>query len=239
MGRGTPSKTVTFRLPDTLANPRDKNFRLPVYISSGEEDATEISNVSATISFNASLFNPREVANGGIISEKINDDKKTLRFMMDEPVAVTTDESVMTELSGSALLGNSRTMTLEWVGVDFDHSGDVSSIALIDGSFEIEICEEGGPRLLEFGAETKLSIAPNPASGRTEIDIYAAETGHYDLRIVNICGKSHKLATWDKTPDHHPERVIEFNSGSFSSGVYSLILKTPTEFIVKAIVIVK
>ncbi|MFP4527606.1 MAG: choice-of-anchor D domain-containing protein [Candidatus Kapaibacterium sp.] len=241
MGRGRPAKTLTFILPEVVADPRDKNFPVPIFVRSDSDESTEISNISATISIeNGSLYNPKDMTGGNIFAMgRTLGERLVVEFKVNGPTTVAGDSTILAVINGSAMLGSSTSTTMTWLAAEFEHGGDIYMSDFEDGKFSIEVCEQGGPRLLDYVTLSKLAISPNPVAGTADIDINAAETGNYELRLVNICGMNLLLDSWHKSLNDPSERRYVLNSAEFSSGVYSLILKTPTEFVVKQIIVVK
>jgi hypothetical protein len=100
----------------------------------------------------------------------------------------------------------------------------------------------GGPRLLNnpngFGLRV---VSPNPASDRITVTARSAEVGETRLEIYSTAGELVHSVTWD-TGDNFPgmteERDIELPR-SLPSGVYQIVLRSPSWSDAQTLIITK
>jgi hypothetical protein len=110
---------------------------------------------------------------------------------------------------------------------------------MIDGSFEIQICRRGQERLLRHGSPITMSVSPNPADEFLSVDIAVLETGNYKIELMGLAGNEMKIKEWDVKLDSDKDYHFNFELGNISSGLYYLILKSPTNRLVVPVIVVK
>jgi hypothetical protein len=175
--------------------------------------------ISFTLRYNATLLDPLKQPGG-----RIENGLRLIDYKL--PFEVTQD-SILTEIFFRAALGNDSVTTLEILdpvstnrGYDFDSS---------NGSFKLlDLCREGGVRLLHSSGEPSgiVSIEPNPASEKAEIKLNLIEKGRTLLKLSDNIGNNVLfLAEWQNETG---EKSIELDISGLSSGLYYLILQTPS-----------
>ena len=87
--------------------------------------------------------------------------------------------------------------------------------------------EQGGWKLYQSaGRLTLLPVIPNPAIGLTQIVYETIEPGMTQLSVSDPIGRRVLMLVDEMTS---PRRnVLSFDAGELSSGVYFLVLQTPT-----------
>lgn len=243
-GNGGTTKKIQLRLPEVVVEPDIDDYKLPVYarlIKEGnEEDLSGFKIDSLQISFNRTLFYPVDVSNGKIIENftLLNDRFITLEI---DDISLTENESVLTEITGYTMLGNVKSTPIDFSKAPAHSSPDiVSEIYYLDGSgkMDIEICEEGGDRLLNVLPSDATIIAnPNPASDVVNIEILPLEQGNHYLKLSDINGNIKELNNWNVTNNDKIEFM--YNSSDLSSGMYYLILQSPNRIYKLPVFIVK
>lgn len=166
------------------------------------------------------------------------DDKKvTAQTMLGEDLEIVFQENISahsnyvfnSSLSFYAGLGK-RTRTditltaLQINGIDYM----VDTLEITDGCACIEVCNEGGARLVNPENETTIaSISPNPAESNFSIEINLIEIGQTELYLLDILGRPVKTLLSEDI-NETGERILSFGTPGLQSGLYSLMLKTPT-----------
>ncbi|MFN8359274.1 MAG: SBBP repeat-containing protein [Candidatus Kapaibacterium sp.] len=113
-----------------------------------------------------------------------------------------------------------------------------AQVTTVDGEFKLTgICTDGGVRLFKPGS-TLLTVAtePNPASDVLTITVTAAEAGVHKVYITNTLGaKESEIYSGEITGT----QVIASSLRDIPTGVYFLCVQSPTELVVRRIVIAK
>ncbi len=229
-GEGGVTKKVELSIPDLFTTPDVSDYQIPIYgtlINEGDPEPLEGFNIDTIeISYNRTLFYPVDVTRGEILANFVNDDIRIIQITV--PDISITDSTVITEIVGYTMLGNSVRTPLDILYASHSQPELVSEILYLDGSgsLNIEICEEGGDRLLDVITPGEpLSVSPNPASDNISINMNLFETGNHKLEISDINGKTKVIDEWYQ----HNSGMIELNytTSELSSGMYYLILKSP------------
>lgn len=101
-----------------------------------------------------------------------------------------------------------------------------------------DLCRAGGNRLYLDGESFSLSeVKPNPVSGIARIDFSASEVGFLSLEIRSVSGR--KVADLFAEDVEPGEYFVEFDAAKFPSGVYSVILRGPTQIEARRMIIAK
>jgi len=249
-GTVSPAAKLVLSIPTNLiADPRDRNFKIPVY---AELDRSEldpnfpirtVALEQLSLEFNGSLFYPTAVSRGNINASSIN----TLTGKRELQIAVpgidieelSDTPIVLFEIEGMAMLGNATATDIEIMLALAGPEQLISEVEYTGGRLEIEICEEGGDRLLNFDQTFAVEINPNPASDRLEIEIVQLELGQYTLDIYDITGMKIRSITWQNLELGSAGKAFEINTADYPTGVYYISVKSPSEVIAKPLLIVK
>jgi hypothetical protein len=78
---------------------------------------------------------------------------------------------------------------------------------------------------------------PNPAAGQTTIRYETAESGQTELLLYDLFGR--RLEYLDRGFRSRGEYEIQFNSGKYPIGTYYIILRTPTDWRLKKMIIMR
>ncbi|MFC2131787.1 T9SS type A sorting domain-containing protein, partial [Bacteroidota bacterium] len=159
-------------------------------------------------------------------------------LVTDEQPAKFRNNSLLLDHIAIATLGRKECTNLiienfRWI------DDPVLAIRLNDSIFCTETCEAGGTRLLkrkESGAGIQ-SIAPNPANEQIEISYSILDEKHTKLYITDIFGREVvKIQEGNLKSGKYTDFV---DTKDIPSGMYMIILRTPTEMIKDKIYIVK
>ncbi len=210
----------------------------------GQQDLTLIDDMTATFRIEPPLFYPQQATPASGVqalqprldTNNINKSQSTRRVVlkmngvvmprnpsMRVPVAIIKGLPILSNTTGSALVLES----VEWAkGANSPYKTE----SLRDGSFTMSVCLEGGSsRLVTTATVTRLvSMRPNPATEDVELSLNLPETGEYSVQLVTILGERTILQSWHKHGDEPNELETRVNLSRFPSGVYHLVLTTPS-----------
>jgi len=191
---------------------------LPLMLKSSENLITgnEPRQFEAIIRFNSTILFPLTPNDGGIIVD--NDSVITVSG------SILSTSGIMKNLLYKAALGNAECCslvidTLIWKNYDVITERQNGVFCLTN------LCKEGGTRLVSSKEATTLSIFPNPAGNILNIELQTIESGVTSLYISDALGKLRKEVFFNDKPGKYE---IEQNLSDLNSGVYMLVLQTPT-----------
>ncbi|MBI5325769.1 MAG: choice-of-anchor D domain-containing protein [Ignavibacteriae bacterium] len=239
-GNGSPAKSMTVWLPHLKDIPPDlEGYTIPIYGRlDNPADSIDCCTFTAEIGFDSTLFYPVSMINGNILS--ITRDKKYYVLKIEVfGINLSKNDSLIAEIIGYPLLGDTTYTDLRWYSFDLFGGEPVNLPVLLDGSFEIQICREGQDRLLRKGSPLTLSVNPNPADGYLSVDITVLETGNYKLELTGLTGDASLLKEWNVNMTSYKETHLNLELNSISSGMYYLILKSPTRQVLVPVMIIK
>jgi hypothetical protein len=179
-------------------------------------------------------------ASGGrIISNTVaGADRLVTVEITNDPMVVAPD--TLGFLDVTVALGDTI-MTAVTIDTLFFTNGDASvAVTTNDGFFTlVGYCTAGGNRLVKITGTAKItSITPNPASPITEIIFETIESGATTLAIFDAAGS--RVATLvDNEPMPTQAHIVTWDAGRLASGVYYVVLQTPTERITQRVVVVR
>ncbi|MFA6571212.1 MAG: hypothetical protein WCT77_08240, partial [Bacteroidota bacterium] len=239
-GSGMPLQQVSLRLPVIdLVEPNLSNYHIPVYGTVENAGASiNAGSFQTTIVFTNDLFFPVSLTKGSITSiAKINRER---RLTIDVPnVSLNNTESVITEIIGYTMLGDTVKTDLQWKDFLWTSTGNFAQPGFENGSMTIKICDRGQPRLITTKPGTVLSIVPNPVEGEFEASVSAYEAGEYRLIISDLNGNSRELKKWNVGMNDPILFKFNFSSVDITGGFYILQLKTPTRVYSEKMMILK
>jgi hypothetical protein len=228
-GTGIPGGTSFIWIPDTLVSPSLTDFRLPVYgiVPDVSELAVNENQLTLQVQWNLRLFTPFSVSRGTIIDTAINGDIGTFTIVIDD-APLSADTTLLTEIVGATLLGNVKMtdvtiLDAQWQG----GSPVVDEPDLGSGSLSIEICIEGGDRLLQVNPTFRVQAYPNPVTSYVTVEIESADVGKYELLLVSARGNVTRLKSWYKSLNENSLHESTIPMNTIAQGQYSLVLITP------------
>lgn len=240
LGEGMPQGIVKLWLPDTLVKPDIDDFRLPVYGINQTPQNTGMNGLTlrAVISFDASLLHTTGISNGQITRDEISGRTRTIEFNA-ENISIDTVQTVVTEIIGSTLLGEVDSTSLVWEEIEWQPDAAISDSPYEDGFLEIIICREAGDRLITWKNPLEFFIIPNPAGDRINLEVQVLETGRHTIDLMDIQGRTKRLAEWNADDPDKREYEFSFQTGMISAGVYYLKLNSQSRTVVKPLFIIK
>jgi WD40 repeat protein len=152
-------------------------------------------------------------------------------------LTITPNDTVLTTLQFKVALGDDSVTSM--------HIANPSSNSLKvtaseqDGMFTLlNICDQGGPRLVNPNDSTALAIiSPNPTNRGIIIDLNIAEVGNTRLLLMDCLGRVVKTLVDGPQPLGVQQFIIE--AGQVSTGKYFLLLQTPTQHKIQQVEVVR
>ena len=137
----------------------------------------------------------------------------------------------------AACLGNAESTPLILSNVEtIDGNAD---IMISEGVFKLlDLCYEGGVRLINPASSLINSVSPNPAESAVTIDFQLSEKGRTEIQIVNYMGEVITRRVYHEVTNFGNFKEI-FDLSKFSSGYYNIFIKTPTMLESKGFVIIR
>jgi hypothetical protein len=233
-GTGINPVRASLKLPIIQdADPSLKNYRIPVTLTvqNISSVATQTDTLLCRVSFDATQFYPKAISEGELQSIQLVGNKRIVEFIMPSIIIQNQQNVVLTEIIGDLLLGQNEIAPIEfetvsWTGVGLD--------SIIDGVLDLSICQAGGQRLLLGTSLLSVIIHPNPTSSEVEIDIVPREVGLHTIAIFDVTGVA-------ITPTYPFESLLQlsgvskhkstFDVSKFSTGVYRIVIQTPTQLV--------
>lgn len=239
-GRGVAQLDLSGYWEDISAAP-GQEVLLPLRVDRDLTPAA-ITGYSITLGFNRTLLRPTGIILDGTLSQGWT----TIISKM-EPGVVEFTAGGATPLRGSgivayvaarATLGDSAS-TLIASPSSAQLTGLSTALSIAPGLFRLrDVCEEGGVRLVRStgGFGIKL-VAPQPATGETEVTIGTVEDGSVLVRLLDARGSVVETLVKESLP--HGEHRLRLSAGWITAGVYFLELRTPTQTDRRAIIIAR
>ncbi len=241
-GEGLPAASAKVWAPKVKVHPKTRNYKIPIYMSFDDE-GEDISDISfeARLSFDASLFYPKEIEDGALTGNYLdsrNPAKRVIEFSADN-LRINDSDTTLCRIVGDVLLGDIETtpLTLDTFYLTMPNPTILPYVE--NGELTIKICKEGQPRLLKPGQTVNLLVNPNPATDKIYIKAEVIEVGEHKLELVNLQGLRKEIDSWKVKLKGSREFDFKLDASEFSTGVYYIILRTPTSVKAKPIFIVK
>jgi hypothetical protein len=242
--QGTGEATESVRGSATIAIPSDlradvytREYRIPMMlVSQNNLQSSGVDGFTVEVTYDATVFHLRGVSEGSMVSVGQSDGYQTVRISVTGKNSYTAGD-VLVEMVGDVLLGRSDRTTLSLRNVEWSGSVAVET-ETSDGLLTVSgICEADGARLLEYtGSFGIRNIHPNPLSGaELSIDISTIEVGETFLELYSSSGERIFVERWLGRAEEKTVRLTE----DIASGLYWLILRSPTRRDAKQVTILK
>jgi len=210
---------IEVRMPDTSGIIGVKNFRIPLYASIDKHNQDLIKlNYSAKIKFYADIFQPELLTNGIIKHDTIIDNERIL-FIQDSNVILTRGVSVLTELTGTILLGEHIISPLSIY--DFQTDNPYLKINIQSGKLEAEAVCMQNLSMISPGIAASVTIKPNPTGNILNATLRNFAKGNYTVSIYSISGKKLESYTIHINSAIH---TFELDLSRFENGNYIMSL---------------
>ncbi|MBC8125511.1 MAG: choice-of-anchor D domain-containing protein, partial [Candidatus Kapabacteria bacterium] len=226
-GTGRLNVEIRLTLPKDTVSPAFEDYRIPIRatIVAG---ATSITNgrLTMTVRYASSVYAARTLSTGNVLRNEVIGGFTELDLEIPS-FAVGSTESIIGEIIGDMTLGSIISTDLEISNAIITASNVTPSVRPENGSLTLEICQEGGPRLIQKAGALSVVARPNPASEILEIIADTYERGEHRIDIRTLTGEVVATFTFDRGVDSTP-RVFNVNAQALASGTYQIILQTPT-----------
>ena len=211
------------------------NINISLNINNPEKFKQIVSSVSGIIRMEKTILYPSDLS----MIYRQSDDSTYVYFESD----LTGTNSILAEIECIAGLGRVAETSIDfeeihWYdenGVEIEYDTEMTS-----GSFKLlGICPEGGARLINPDTKTELlSVRPNPAEDKLEIEFISKENGNTEIVLHDIMGEEVRTL-FSENNEKYEKRELSISLEGLSSGQYMLIFRTPTVITSKRITIMK
>lgn len=231
-------KPDKMNFPITLSLIADKNIKELVV------DSIEISLLE-------SLFHPnyaKDVYQNKQINIEVNpyfvDSNRILARNITINNIVKGDTIEFVKYYGDLLLGEKDTtaITVSKIVSTIKNSDDISyTDSVVNGGLSIDICREGGDRLLQINDDEAGVYVYNPViNNMLTVDCNTLEIGNNWLEVIDILGVNRqKLKEWSKNIAELNKETFNFDVSKLETGLYFIRLHTPSQVLTDKFVIVK
>lgn len=184
-----------------------------------------------TLSFNASLLAPIDA---GLLENTVRNGVRSIRINVP---FIADSFPILTTLRLYAGLGNDTVTDLRLT--NYTSIGGRVFLSDSVGKFCIKgVCTDGSVRLYRSGELSAITgIIPQPAGDKITIDYISGEAGTSTLSLVNVLGQT--VATFVRGYQPAGIQRVEAELSNYNSGVYFVVLQTPTERVVRMLEIHK
>jgi len=226
-GTGRLSVEGEIILPEVTLDPALEDYRLPISaaVVSGGTDISD-GRLELTIRFVSSVFAPRSLSTGTITRSVVSGGMTELDLVIPQ-LAASATASVIGEIIGDMTLGDTVFTDLEITRAVLTSNTVTPTVRTNDGSMTLDICEEGGSRLITRSGSLSVVARPNPAQDFVEIVATVFERGLHRIDVVTLTGDVVASTTFTAGRDDR-RHVLPVDARSLASGTYQIILQTPT-----------
>lgn len=216
--------------PQNIFSNSGENVKLKFNIDNPKSlDLKSFKEINTTLKFNSSLLVPTDQKIDTIID-------KLSYLKLKIPIEKLIDKSF--EISFMSTLGDTSTTKLELL--NSTHLGNpLYYIKEQEGNFSLtNVCFEGGGRFItDYGKLSLEQNEPNPTNGLTKFKFNLIEKGETKLEIYNTLGL--KVMTLVSSMLMPKSYEINSDLSSLSIGTYIYLLKTPSETLLRKLIILK
>jgi len=224
----------TCSLPDTIAIPGTENFHIPILakVSCVNEFTRDLSFITK-IKFNASVFYPTGLTKGKIIDNIVDDNFNRILTIQCDSINISESNSVVTEIIGTILLGDSITpLVFEnfiW------NNASLAVDTLINGSLQTKACAMAIRRVQLFKSP-EFYLISSLLNREISIALSNVDLSYTTISIYNSLGIELKHINSEELEG---KNLIKISTEEFSSGYYYCILASGFNKISKGFMIIK
>ena len=246
---GLPIEDIKFTIrasENKLLSPTKKNYKVPIYITANADITNNLLTIKQLLlTINRNIFHPKSCSNGAV-SYSYNSDTINIKIEnVKVPIMDAGKETLLLNLVGDILLGNTDTSAIHLVDSGIIITWTNIEHELIDGCITINICEEGGDRLLMvYEKKPGVFVLENPVSDLLKVKCICYEKGYYYLEIINMLGQSfvplHPNNGWNVNPKIETEFYFDLDIPHYlNNSIYHIIMYGPTKNYYNNFIIVK
>ncbi|MFC2131456.1 T9SS type A sorting domain-containing protein, partial [Bacteroidota bacterium] len=198
-----------------------EEISVPIYMFSFDDiTGTSLETIRAELIYNYTLLKPLD----NIQSEIFNGERIITLDMQYKK------QELLKTLTFKAELGNSISTELILDNISFTGTALSTTSGTYSELFELDgVCIEGGvPRLISNTGKAQLMLlSPNPSSESCELEYELIENGSTKIYICNTYGEIVKTILYCETTKPGTDK-LSINTNELSTGMYFVILQTPT-----------
>lgn len=232
---GTGISKIIAWLPDTTAIAGETQFCIPLKAKLND-NGTDIENLSfnAEISFDARAFLP-ETPDEGIIRPILTGINERVIKIEGKKVNIGKDNVLLGNICGTVLLFEQDRIPLKIDTIHFFNPNIF--VETKNGSLAItDVCIQNY-RIIKSFNPTELSIIPNPTNDEAEIIVETDETGNFTIDIYSVNGNKIKKISWVNERKGLMKQILDLKD--FSSGLYQVVLRSPSNLIRSQLIITR
>ncbi|MFC2131273.1 choice-of-anchor D domain-containing protein [Bacteroidota bacterium] len=228
---GSPVAASVELAADTIEGRTGEIVELPIYLNNPRNvEIAGATGYNLDLIFNYTLLDPLDYPDAPVVDG--------MRIIsLDLPRDPDSDNIIAT-IRCKVCLGNASETELQIA--NYKSKDGIVAIRKYDGRFILkDVCDEGGKRLINPEGKAEILLAaPNPASDVLEIVYELIEYGYTEIYLTNSIGD--KVITFYECDNTDIGRsTIKGNISGLSTGLYFIILNTPTLSKTEKILIVK
>lgn len=226
-GTGRLNVEIAIYMPKMNIDPTDDDSRLPITARIVTGSATTATvDLTMSIMIDGPVFVARSLSTGTITRNEVVGGFTEIECSLPN-VTIGATEGTLVEIIGQATIGPVDSATIDLVAATALSQGAPMNVRLYDGVLRLEICQEGGPRLVTRSGWLGITVAPQPADEQMQITCHVYEVGPHLVEILDATGQV-IFDEWWNHAQGDPPKVFEVDTRSFGSGVYVIRLSTPT-----------
>jgi hypothetical protein len=147
-------------------------------------------------------------------------------------------EGVLLEIPAMVVLGDAPCTTVRIDSFMWEGSEVRTQLSAASCEICVEICREGGARLVHSTGRLALGQnRPNPFNATTLLEYELIETGPTELFVLDLMGR--RIATVVSGVLESGRYVVPFDASGLPSGTYIYLLRTPSASLFKLMEVVK
>lgn len=179
-----------------------------------------------TLQYATDMFAPIRIDGGTLISANSTGGLTQLEIELG-PLSATGDTTELGAVLGDVTLGLRDSTAIDVIAAELLVPNATPSVRPLNGFMTTTICREGGDRFVDRVGALAMFVKPQPVADRLEASIEVFEPGDHVVTLVNTTGDVVATWTWTHHRGQAPYQIAE-SAMPWSSGMYTLILRTPT-----------
>jgi hypothetical protein len=242
---GDNQVVAKLKVPDILADPRNKNVAIPIII---DEFPAALKcppkGMQFSLSYNENLYDPfPRISQGTILSNNVVNGVRTLVVnLTQQQLSGIKTGDVLTTIIGAALLGNPGETDLTLSDISWNCSSVQSSNSI--GKLSLDsLClkPNGSKRLLSFNQGAAiLSIVPNPTNGISYVSLQRFNGEEANISVYTALGNQLYSYFWKKSDVLFGEEAITLPIAiEQQSGVYHVVVRSSSGVSTEQLVLVQ
>lgn len=226
-GKGRLNVEIAVRMPFITVSPAEDNLVMPIKAQIVAGAATTVdADVHLILRNSTSAYVIQRINPGTIIRNESIAGTTELEIKIPN-ATITTQEGVIAELYGQATLGTIDSTDIDCAFAELSASGATYTSRPEDGWLKLDICREGGDRLVKKSGSLTITPMPNPVSDVLKVSTTVYERGEHVLQLLDMNGEVLEEAHWTHA-QNDSAREFMIDVRSLATGPYTLRILTPT-----------